>query len=67
MEFYVEQLKAITDLLETLNEWEKRHPNAEIMLDQPIRIVEAGNPETLLMGTLVDEIGGVWSFKPAVH
>jgi hypothetical protein len=66
MEIYVEQLEVITSLIKVLNEWEKNNHSSELMIDQPIRLVHPQQPE-LLIGTLVDEIGGAWAFKPAVH
>lgn len=64
MEIYVEQMDAITDLLRMLDAWEKRH-GSELMIANKIEVRYAqADGEEPPYGHLVDEIGGVWAFRP---
>lgn len=66
MNYYPEQLRWLADLCEALNAFEKvdGEKDTHMMLQQGIKIVDPQNPD-FVFGTLVDEIGGEWSFLPA--
>lgn len=63
MNFYVEDIEPVVDLLKVLNEWEKHWPDAQIMLKQPVELISTHDAESVL-GELHDVIGGVWSWEP---
>lgn len=62
----MEQMRAISSLIEMLDAWEKSSDTDEVMICQPIRLAHPSEPDVLL-GYLVDEVGGMWAFRPAVH
>lgn len=67
MNYYPEQLRWLADLCEVLNEFDKTHPddlNCRMLIESGVKIIDPGAPD-FVFGTLVDEIGGVWSFLPA--
>lgn len=61
MEYYVDQLEAVLRLVKLLNDWD--NDNASLMIKQPIKLVHPMEPDVVL-GELVDEIGGAWAFSP---
>lgn len=60
MNIYVEQLEEIVKIIHGLNLLEKGL-NGKVLLQQDIKLSSEHQEE---LGTLVDVIGGVWSFKP---
>lgn len=62
MEYYQDQLQAILRLIKALNEWD--NDNASLMIKQPIQLVHPMEADVVL-GELVDEIGGAWAFSPS--
>jgi len=63
MEYYAEQLDGITGLIKALNVWEESPVAKDLLVKSPITLVHPEDPDEIL-GHLVDEIGGVWSFRP---
>jgi hypothetical protein len=61
--FYPETLRAISELLEAINAWEKGQLKADMQINLPSPTLLRDQDDTVL-GSIVDRIGGVWSFIP---
>lgn len=66
MNYYPEQLAAVTDLCKVLDEWEKRHEGAPVYfyVKDVVLYVEGGE-QGEVFGRVEDEDGIGWSFEPA--
>lgn len=61
MNFYAEQLQAVVDYLNALNALESKG-KLSLVSPAPIVMFEDANGDPF--GSLVDEVGGVWSWVP---
>jgi hypothetical protein len=65
MEYYPEQLRWVAALCEALTEFDKNNTdiNTHMIIKNRVPLVDQ-HDSNIVMGYLVDEIGGVWSFLP---
>jgi hypothetical protein len=64
MNYYPEQLDAISDLCRVLSDWVKNNPDAGFYFGQRIGLRSLDDPAEVV-GYLTDETGGSFSFWPA--
>ena len=62
MNYYMEQLQWLTEIVQCLNEFDKR-TNYDNYLNPQLGDIPVVL-DNVVIGHLVDEIGAVWSFKP---
>jgi len=64
MNYYPEQMRRIADLCEALNKVDGPDAGDTVVFAQRLPVVHPDEPNVIL-GYLIDEIGGAWSFEPS--
>jgi len=64
MNYYPEQMDAISELCKLLNDWEKKHTETYFYFGKGITLYSQDSDDEVF-GYLRDEIGAAWSFTPA--